>query len=56
MLQSLRALRDAARYEQDMHAGRIPYPDGVVCRDGVLAAASAIRVVAIRDCIKIVEG
>lgn len=56
MLQSLRALRDAARYEQDMHASRAQYPDGAIRRDDVLAAASAIRVQATRECIKIVEG
>ena len=56
MLASLRALRDAARHEQDMHAGRAHYPDGDIRRDGVLAAASAIRSQAIRECIQIVEG
>ncbi|MCW1844203.1 hypothetical protein [Prosthecomicrobium hirschii] len=56
MLSSLRQAMAEAKREQDMHAGRIPYPDGAVRRDGVLAAASAIRVRAIRDCIRIVEA
>lgn len=50
MLWSLRALHASARQEQDMHAGRAQYPDGAIRRDGVLAAASAIRVQAIREC------
>lgn len=56
MSDRLRALLDDALREQDMHAGRIRYPDGAIRRDGVLAAASAIRVQAIRECIQIVEG